>query len=249
MVHIRTSEEIEKIRESGRIVYETIMLVGREIRPGITTRRLDRLADEFIRSQGGRSAFKGYRGFPGSICTSINEQVVHGIPSDRVLESGEIISIDVGVRKNGYIGDAARTFAVGTVADDRLRLMRVTEESLNKGIAQARPGNHLSDIGHAIQVYVERFGYGVVRELVGHGVGRELHEPPEIPNYGEPGRGPVLKVGMCLAIEPMITMGTYEVRLLRDGWTVVTEDRLPSAHYEHTIAIGPDGPQILTQVA
>ncbi|MDD5229920.1 MAG: type I methionyl aminopeptidase, partial [Candidatus Marinimicrobia bacterium] len=214
MVHIRTSEEIEKIRESGRIVYETIMLVGREIRPGITTRRLDRLADEFIRSQGGRSAFKGYRGFPGSICTSINEQVVHGIPSDRVLESGEIISIDVGVRKNGYIGDAARTFAVGTVADDRLRLMRVTEESLNKGIAQARPGNHLSDIGHAIQVYVERFGYGVVRELVGHGVGRELHEPPEIPNYGEPGRGPVLKVGMCLAIEPMITMGTYEVRLL-----------------------------------
>ncbi|MFA7709619.1 MAG: type I methionyl aminopeptidase [Candidatus Neomarinimicrobiota bacterium] len=249
MVHIRTSEEIEKIRESGRIVYETIMLVGREIRPGITTRRLDRLADEFIRSQGGRSAFKGYRGFPGSICTSINEQVVHGIPSDRVLESGEIISIDVGVRKNGYVGDAARTFAVGTVADDRLRLMRVTEESLNKGIAQARPGNHLSDIGHAIQVYVERFGYGVVRELVGHGVGRELHEPPEIPNYGEPGRGPVLKVGMCLAIEPMITMGTYEVRLLRDGWTVVTEDRLPSAHYEHTIAIGPDGPQILTQVA
>lgn len=249
MVHIRTSEEIKKIRESGRIVYETIMLVGREIRPGITTRRLDRLADEFIRSQGGRSAFKGYRGFPGSICTSINEQVVHGIPSDRVLESGEIISIDVGVRKNGYIGDAARTFAVGTVADDRLRLMRVTEESLNKGIAQARPGNHLSDIGHAIQVYVERFGYGVVRELVGHGVGRELHEPPEIPNYGEPGRGPVLKVGMCLAIEPMITMGTYEVRLLRDGWTVVTEDRLPSAHYEHTIAIGPDGPQILTQVA
>lgn len=249
MVHIRTSEEIEKIRESGRIVYETIMLVGREIRPGITTRRLDRLADEFIRSQGGRSAFKGYRGFPGSICTSINEQVVHGIPSDRVLESGEIISIDVGVRKNGYIGDAARTFAVGTVADDRLRLMRVTEESLNKGIAQARPGNYLSDIGHAIQVYVERFGYGVVRELVGHGVGRELHEPPEIPNYGEPGRGPVLKVGMCLAIEPMITMGTYEVRLLRDGWTVVTEDRLPSAHYEHTIAIGPDGPQILTQVA
>lgn len=249
MVHIRTSEEIEKIHESGRIVYETIMLVGREIRPGITTRRLDRLADEFIRSQGGRSAFKGYRGFPGSICTSINEQVVHGIPSDRVLESGEIISIDVGVRKNGYIGDAARTFAVGTVADDRLRLMRVTEESLNKGIAQARPGNYLSDIGHAIQVYVERFGYGVVRELVGHGVGRELHEPPEIPNYGEPGRGPVLKVGMCLAIEPMITMGTYEVRLLRDGWTVVTEDRLPSAHYEHTIAIGPDGPQILTQVA
>ncbi|MDD5061142.1 MAG: type I methionyl aminopeptidase [Candidatus Marinimicrobia bacterium] len=249
MVHIRTSEEIKKIRESGRIVYETIMLVGREIRPGITTRRLDRLADEFIRSQGGRSAFKGYRGFPGSICTSINEQVVHGIPSDRVLESGEIISIDVGVRKNGYIGDAARTFAVGTVADDRLRLMRVTEESLNKGIAQARPGNYLSDIGHAIQVYVERFGYGVVRELVGHGVGRELHEPPEIPNYGEPGRGPVLKVGMCLAIEPMITMGTYEVRLLRDGWTVVTEDRLPSAHYEHTIAIGPDGPQILTQVA
>jgi methionyl aminopeptidase len=249
MVHIRTAEEIEKIRESGRIVHETLMLLGREIRPGITTRRLDKMAEEFIRSQGGRSAFKGYRGYPGHICTSINEQVVHGIPSDRVLLDGEIISLDIGVKKNGYIGDAAMTFAVGNVAEEWLQLMRVTEESLYKGIAQAQPGNHLSDIGHAIQTYVESFGYGVVRNLVGHGVGRDLHEPPEIPNYGDPGRGPVLKPGMCLAIEPMITLGTYEVRLLRDGWTVITEDRLPAAHYEHTIAIGPDGPIILTQSA
>jgi len=249
MVHIRTAEEIEKIRESSRIVHETLMLIGREIRPGVTTRRLDRLAEEFIRSRGGRSAFKGYRGYPGHICTSIDEQVVHGIPSERILKDGEITSIDVGVKKNGYIGDAAMTFPVGTVAAERLQLMRVTEESLYRGIAQARPGNHLSDIGHAIQTYVESFGYGVVRNLVGHGVGRDLHEPPEIPNYGEPGRGPVLKAGMCLAIEPMITLGTYEVRLLRDGWTVITEDRQPSAHFEHTIAIGPDGPQILSQSA
>jgi len=249
MVHIRTAEEIEKIRESGRIVHETLMLLGREIRPGITTRRLDKMAEEFIRSQGGRSAFKGYRGYPGHICTSINEQVVHGIPSDRVLLDGEIISLDIGVKKNGYIGDAAMTFAVGNVAEEWLQLMRVTEESLYKGIAQAQPGNHLSDIGHAIQTYVESFGYGVVRNLVGHGVGRDLHEPPEIPNYGDPGRGPVLKPGMCLAIEPMITLGTYEVRLLRDGWTVITEDRLPAAHYEHTIVIGQDGPRILTQSA
>lgn len=247
MVHIRTAEEIEKIRESCRIVYETLDLLSREIKPGITTLYLDHLAAEFIKSQGGYSAFKGYNGFPGNICTSIDEQVVHGIPSNRVLKEGEIISIDVGVKKNGYYGDAAMTFAVGTVSDDRLQLMRVTEDSLYQGIAQARPGNHLSDIGHAIQTHVESYGYGVVRELVGHGVGRELHEPPEIPNYGEPGRGPVLKPGMCLAIEPMITMGSYEVRLLKDGWTVITEDHLPSAHYEHTIAIGPDGPQVLSQ--
>ncbi|HOU16607.1 MAG TPA: type I methionyl aminopeptidase [Candidatus Marinimicrobia bacterium] len=247
MVHIRTAEEIEKIRESCRIVSETLDLLSREIKPGITTLYLDHLAAEFIKSQGGHSAFKGYNGFPCNICTSIDEQVVHGIPSNRVLKEGEIISIDVGVKKNGYYGDAAMTFAVGTVSDDRLQLMRVTEDSLYQGIAQARPGNHLSDIGHAIQTHVESYGYGVVRELVGHGVGRELHEPPEIPNYGEPGRGPVLKPGMCLAIEPMITMGSYEVRLLKDGWTVITEDHSPSAHYEHTIAIGPDGPQILSQ--
>ena len=247
MVHIRTAEEIEKIRESCRIVSETLDLLSREIKSGITTLYLDHLAAEFIKSQGGHSAFKGYNGFPCNICTSIDEQVVHGIPSNRVLKEGEIISIDVGVKKNGYYGDAAMTFAVGTVSDDRLQLMRVTEDSLYQGIAQARPGNHLSDIGHAIQTYVESYGYGVVRELVGHGVGRELHELPEIPNYGEPGRGPVLKPGMCLAIEPMITMGSYEVRLLKDGWTVITEDHLPSAHYEHTIAIGPDGPQILSQ--
>jgi methionyl aminopeptidase len=249
MVHIRTPEEIEKIRISSRIVHDTLVMLGREIRPGITTRRLERMAQEYIRSMGGYSAFKGYHGYPGHICTSIDEQVVHGIPSDRMLRDGEIISIDVGVRKNGYIGDAAMTFAVGQVSEDRLQLMRVTEEALLRGIAQARSGNHLSDIGHAIQTYVESFGYGVVRNLVGHGVGRELHEPPEVPNYGEPGRGPVLKTGMCLAIEPMITMGSYEVRLLRDGWTVVTEDHQPSAHFEHTIAIGPDGPQILSQGA
>lgn len=247
MIHIRTPEEIVRIRESSRIVAATLQMLGSEIRPGVTTKHLEQLANHFIRSQGGRSAFKGYRGYPGYICTSIDEEVVHGIPSERVLQEGEIIGIDIGVAKDGYLGDGAFTFAVGTVSQEKRHLMEVTATALQHGIAQAVPGNYLSDIGHAIQSYVESQGMGVVRQLVGHGIGRDLHEPPEVPNYGEPGRGPQLRPGMCLAIEPMVTLGTHEIEVLSDGWTVVTLDRKPSAHYEHTIVITNDGPQILTQ--
>lgn len=236
------------MRAAGRIVAATLQLLGNEIRPGVTTKQLERLAVQFIRSQGGRPTFKGYNGFPGYICTSIDAEIVHGIPGERPLKEGEIISLDIGVTLDGYVGDGAYTFPVGEVNPDKQRLMAVTAEALRLGIAQAQPGNYLSDIGHAIQSYVEQNGMGVVRQLVGHGIGRNLHEPPEVPNYGEPKRGPMLREGMCLAIEPMVTLGTYEIEVLSDGWTVVTRDRLPSAHYEHTIAITATGPQILTQV-
>lgn len=249
MIHLRTPAEIEKMRLCGRIVAETLQLLGREIRPGVTTKQLERLAVQYIRSQGAVAAFKGYHGYPGYICTSIDAEVVHGIPSERrVLQEGDIIGIDIGVRLDGYLGDAAYTFAVGKVSPEKQRLMEVTAEALRLGIEQAVAGNYLSDIGHAIQSYVESQGMGVVRQLVGHGIGRELHEAPEVPNYGEPKKGPLLREGMCLAIEPMVTLGTYDIEVLSDGWTVVTCDRQPSAHYEHTIAITADGPRILTQV-
>ena len=246
MIYIRSLEEVEKIRESNRIVAETLALLGNAIKAGISTLALDKLAEEYIRSQGARPAFKGYNGFPASICASIEEQVVHGIPSQRELQDGEIIGIDVGALKNGYYGDAAFTFAVGQVDETRQRLMRTTEDSLYKGIEKARAGNHLSDIGHAIQTHVESHGFSVVRSLVGHGIGTQLHEAPEVPNYGNPGRGPELKPGMCLAIEPMVNVGTFEVESLEDGWTIITVDRKPSAHYEHTIAITENGPIILS---
>jgi len=246
MIYIRSREEVEKIRASNRIVAETLVLIGNEIKPGVTTLTLDRLAEEFIRSQNAKPAFKGYNGFPASICASVDEQVVHGIPSQRELREGEIIGIDVGALKDGYYGDAAFTFAVGQVDETRQRLMRVTEGSLYKGIEKARAGNHLSDIGHAIQTYVESHGFSVVRTLVGHGIGTQLHEPPEVPNYGNPGRGPELKQGMCLAIEPMVNVGTFEVESLEDGWTIVSVDHKPSAHFEHTIAITESDPLILS---
>ncbi|HDP68222.1 MAG TPA: type I methionyl aminopeptidase [Candidatus Marinimicrobia bacterium] len=246
MIYIRSQREVLKIEASSRIVADTLALLAKEIRPGITTLRLDRLAEENIRSQNAKPAFKGYNGFPASICTSIDEQVVHGIPSKRELREGEIIGIDVGVLKDGYYGDAAFTYAVGEVDETKRLLMNVTEESLYLGIEQARAGNHLSDIGHAIQSYVESHGFSVVRTLVGHGIGTQLHEAPEIPNYGDPGRGPELKSGMCLAIEPMVNVGTFEVESLEDGWTMVTRDRKPSAHYEHTIAITDHDPLILS---
>ncbi|MBN2601858.1 MAG: type I methionyl aminopeptidase [Candidatus Marinimicrobia bacterium] len=246
MIYIRSLEEVEKIRESNRIVAETLALLGNEVKAGISTLALDKLAEEYIRSQGARPAFKGYNGFPASICASIEEQVVHGIPSQRKLQDGEIIGIDVGALKNGYYGDAAFTFAVGQVDETRQRLMRVTEDSLYKGIEKARAGNHLSDIGHAIQTHVESHGFSVVRSLVGHGIGTQLHEAPEVPNYGNPGRGPELKPGMCLAIEPMVNVGTFEVESLDDGWTIVTIDHKPSAHFEHTIAITENDPIILS---
>jgi len=246
MIYIHSKDEIYKIWESNKIVYEILQMLGKEIKPGVKTKRLDKLAEEFIHNKGGRPAFKGYNGYPAAICTSIDEQVVHGIPSNRELRDGEILSIDVGAEKNGYYGDSAYTYAVGEVEHIKKKLMNITQESLYKGIAMANPGNRLSDIGNAVQTHVESHGFSVVRVLVGHGIGRELHEHPEVPNYGEPGKGPTLKTGMCIAIEPMVNVGTYNVFTLDDGWTVVTADKKPSAHYEHTITITEDGPLILS---
>jgi len=246
MIYIRSKDEIQKIWESNKIVFDTLQMLGKEAKPGVRTKRLDKLAEEFIRSKGAKPAFKGYKYYPATICTSIDEQVVHGIPSNRELRDGEIISIDVGAEKDGYYGDSAYTYAVGEVDPIKKKLMSVTKESLYKGIAMAVPGNKLSDIGNAVQTHVESNGFSVVRVLVGHGIGRELHEQPEVPNYGEPGKGPTLKAGMCIAIEPMVNAGTYNVYTLDDGWTVVTADKKPSAHYEHTIAITGDGPLILS---
>ncbi|MCD6441733.1 MAG: type I methionyl aminopeptidase [Candidatus Marinimicrobia bacterium] len=247
MIYIRSQKEIEKIQESNRIVAETLQLLVNEIKPGVTTLYLDKIAEDYILSKDAKPAFKGYNGYPATICASIEEQVVHGIPSGRELKQGEIIGIDVGVFKNGYYGDAAYTFAVGNVSEAKRKLMKITEESLYKGIQKARAGNHLSDIGNAIQTYVEAHGFSVVRTLVGHGIGANLHEAPEVPNYGAPGKGPELKPGMCLAIEPMVNEGTFDVESLDDGWTIVTADRKPSAHYEHTITITNNGPLILSK--
>lgn len=246
MIYIHTEEEIEKIRVSNRIVSETLKILEKEIRPGVTTEKLDRIAYDYIRSQKAKPAFKGFNGYPANICISVDEEVVHGIPSKRELKDGQIVGIDVGVEKEGYYGDAAYTFGVGEVDAIKYRLMQVTKDSLYKGINEARPGKHLSDIGNAIQTYVESNGFSVVRDLVGHGIGRKLHESPEVPNYGEPAKGPLLRPGMCLSIEPMVNAGTYEVYSLNDGWTIVTSDHKPSAHFEHTIAITEDGPVILS---
>ncbi len=248
MVRIRTKREIELIRISAQLVADTLAMLEGHIHPGVTTSELDRLAEDYIRSQGGRPVFKGYMGFPSSLCISINDVVVHGIPGPTVLQEGQIVGIDCGVEKNGYIGDAARTFAVGEISDADKQLMQVTNAALLLGIEQARPGNFVSDIGHAIQQYVEAHGYSVVRELVGHGVGTELHEEPQIPNFGFPKQGYPLKAGMVLAIEPMINMGVKEVYTDKDGWTVRTMDGKNSAHFEHTIAVLENGAQILSQV-
>jgi methionyl aminopeptidase len=251
MIHVKTKRELDMMRESSRIVAEVLELVGKHVKPGVTTKELDTLAEDLIRSRNAVPAFKGYgrreNPFPASLCTSIDAEVVHGIPGNRQLRDGEILSVDVGVKKNGYYGDAARSFPVGTVHEIKKRLLRVTEEALHKGIEQARIGNHVEDISHAIQHHVESNGFSVVRDLVGHGVGKKLHEEPSIPNLGEPGKGDVLKNGMTLAIEPMVNAGTWEVRFLPDGWTVVTLDGEPSAHFEHTIAIVNGRAEILTQ--
>lgn len=221
-------------------------MLGSHIRPGVSTQELNRLAEEFIRRQGGQPAFKGYRGFPASICTSINDEVVHGIPSRRRLAEGDIISIDVGVIYDGYVGDAAATWPVGCVSAEAEALIRVTRDALMKGIEQAAPGRRLSDISHAIQRHVEAHGFSVVREYVGHGVGQQIHEEPEIPNYGPPGKGPILLPGMIFAIEPMVNAGGHEVFVCDDGWTVKTLDGSLSAHFEHTVAVTAQGPMILT---
>lgn len=229
------------------MVAATLAMLRREVRPGVTTAELDRLAETFIRDHGARPAFKGYRGFPATICPAVNEEVVHGIPGARRLKEGDIVGIDVGVERDGFYGDAAITVPVGEVSPRAAELLRVTREALLEGIAQARPGRRVGDISHAIQSHAERHGFSVVTQLVGHGIGREMHEEPQVPNYGPPGRGPKLMAGQVLAIEPMVNAGGAEVVTQADGWTVVTKDGSLSAHFEHTVAIGPDGPEILSE--
>jgi methionyl aminopeptidase len=246
MGHTRQQETIEGTRAAAQIVARTLFELGRLVRPGITTAELDRVAETVIRDHGARPAFKGYRGFPASICPSINEEVVHGIPGSRALQEGDIVGIDVGTELAGWYGDAARTFAVGAVSEDASRLMRVTEEALMLGLAEARAGNRVGDISHAVQSHVERHGFSVVRDLVGHGIGREMHEEPAVPNHGPAGKGPRLVVGQVLAIEPMVNAGGYAVVTRPDGWTVATKDGRWSAHFEHTVAVGPEGPEILS---
>ncbi len=248
---IKSEHEIELMRESCRIVSEVLRLMEQYIKPGITTIELDTIAEEYIRSQDGEPAFKGYGSnksklYPATLCTSINDQVVHGIPDDRMLEEGDIISIDVGVRKNDYYGDAAKSFAVGNISEEKIRLLKITNESLYKGIEKAVAGNKVHDISAAVQNYVEQAGFSVVRELIGHGIGKNLHEEPPVPNFGVPGTGATLKNGMTLAIEPMVNAGTYKVNFGSDGWTVTTFDGKPSAHFEHTVLITNGQPEILT---
>ncbi len=248
MIILKSEREIGYMRDAGRVVAGALEEVKKAARPDVTTQELDKVAEEYIKSAGAIPAFKGYHGFPGNICTSVNEQVVHGIPGLRRLKSGDNVSIDIGAVINGYNGDAAITVPVGEVDAEVAKLIEVTEASLYKGLEQAVAGNRLSDISHAVQVEAESHGYGVVRDFVGHGIGRNMHEDPQIPNYGPPGRGPRLKPGMTLAIEPMINLGTYDVRTLDDGWTVVTTDGKRSAHFEHTVVVTEDGPEVLTKL-
>lgn len=246
MIILKSGREIELMREAGRVVALALEKMRETVEPGVTTAELDRIAGEIIKANGARPLFKGYGGFPANICASINEEVVHGIPSLRLLKSGDIISIDIGAEKNGYCGDAAVTLPVGEVDAEALKLIEVTKTALEKGIEQAVEGNRLTDISHAVQVYVESNGFSVVRDYVGHGIGRKMHEDPKIPNYGSPGKGPRLTPGMVLAIEPMVNIGVYQVEVKQDGWTVVTQDRKWSAHFEHTVAVSENGPRIMT---
>lgn len=247
MIRLKSPDEIEKMRRAGRVVAQTLEALTAAIRPDKTSgEQLDALAEKLIHEAGGVPSFKGYRGYPSSICLSVNEQVVHGIPGKRVLQSGDIASIDLGVILDGYHGDSAITVAVGKADPEVERLLRVTRESLMAGIAKAAAGNHLQDIGAEVQRHAEQNGFSVVRELVGHGIGRDLHEDPQVPNYGKAGMGLLLAQGMTLAIEPMVNQGTHRVNSLKDGWTVVTADGKLSAHFEHTVAITQNGPDVLT---
>ena len=247
MIVCRSAAELEKMREAGRLVGEVLTELTSRVAPGVTTAELDELAERRIRQAGAAPAFKGYHGYPATICASINEEVIHGIPSGRrILNEGDIISIDVGASLGGYFGDSAVTLAVGLVSEAAATLLRVTEESLFKAIERVRAGGRISDIGHAVQQHVEAYGFSVVREFVGHGIGQRMHEEPQVPNYGEPGRGPRLAEGMVLAIEPMVNAGKPAVRVLPDNWTAVTKDGSLSAHFEHTVAVTANGPWILT---
>jgi len=246
MIPIKTPDEIAIMRENNRILAQLFEFITPLVQPGITTAELDREAENFILSCGAKPAFKGYRGFPATICASINEEVVHGFPGPRQLKEGDILSIDLGALKNGFYSDSARTFAVGKISDKAAKLLRVTEESLYAGIAKAVPGGRLSDIGHAVQQTVEKAGFSVIRDFVGHGIGRQLHEEPQVPNFGRKGFGPQLKIGMTIAIEPMTAAGSWQIRILEDQWTAVTLDRSLAAHFEHSVAITKDGPLILS---
>jgi methionyl aminopeptidase len=246
MIIRKATGEIERMARAGEVVADTLALIGEHARPGVTTQELDELADEFIRSRGGTPTFKGYRGYPASICTSPNEMVVHGIPGPYTLKDGDILSVDVGVTLDGFVADSAYTFPIGDVSAEAERLLEGCQAALAAGIEQCRVGNRLSDISHAIQVTTEEQGFSVVRSLVGHGVGRSMHEEPQIPNYGEPGRGPLLAEGMTFAIEPMITAGGPDVVLHDDEWSISSGDGSLAAHFEHTVAITADGPRILT---
>ncbi|MDH7497078.1 MAG: type I methionyl aminopeptidase [Syntrophomonadaceae bacterium] len=247
MISIKTERELELMRKAGSVVAVTLQELREAVRPGVTTASLDELAERTVRKLGARPAFKGYNGFPATICTSVNEQVVHGIPGPRRLKPGDIVSIDMGAVVEGYFGDAAITVAVGEVEPEVAELLRVAEECLYRGIEMAEAGRHLSDISHAIQRHAEAHRCSVVRQYVGHGIGKQMHEDPPVPNYGRPNRGPLLKPGMTLAIEPMVNLGGFDVETLDDNWTVVTVDGRYSAHFEHTVAITSNGPEILTR--
>ncbi len=247
MIAIRTRTELDLLRKSGEVLKRCFLEVEKVLRPGLTTGEIDSLAEEYIRSYDAVPAFKGYQGFPASVCTSVNEQVVHGIPGPRELREGDIIGIDMGVLREEYYSDASRTYMIGEVSEEAVKLLRVTKEALELGIDKARSGNHLSDISHAVQAHAENNGFQVVRVLVGHGIGRRMHEEPQIPNYGPPGNGPVLKPGMVLAIEPMLNVGTKDVLTLKDNWTYVTVDGSLSAHFEDTVAVTENGPMIMTR--
>jgi len=249
MIIGKSKKEIEKMRAAGRLVGSVLRELRGMVAPGITTIEIDHAAEKMIRDAGALPTFKGYHGFPFSICASVNEQVVHGFPSNYKLKEGDLFSIDCGVTLEGFVGDTATTVPVGTVREDWLNLIRVTEECLERAIEQCRSGKHLGDIGWAVQELAESHGYSVVRDYVGHGIGRQMHEDPQIPNYGKPGQGPKIKAGYVFAVEPMVNMGGHHTKVLSDGWTVVTLDGQPSAHSEHTIAITEDGPEVLTRVA
>ena len=248
MVYTRSEREINMISKSCQIVADTIEMLSEYVIAEASLIDLDKKAEEYIVSCGARPAFKGYMGFPSTLCISIDDAVVHGLPHEGYLREGQIVGIDCGAELNGYYGDHAKTFAVGEISDEKNNLMQITKESLYKGIEQAKPGNYVGDIGHAVQSHAESYGYSVVRELVGHGIGEKLHEEPQVPNYGNPNQGYKLHAGMCIAIEPMINLGSKEVYTAKDGWTIFTMDGQVSAHFEHTIAIKEDGPHILSEV-
>lgn len=246
MITIKSEREIALLKQAGNIVYQTHQYLKPFIKEGITTKQLDQLAEDFIRSKEATPSFKGYNGFPGSICTSINEEVVHGIPDNRKLKNGDIISIDIGACYKGYHGDSAWTYSVGEIEEEKKYLMKHTEEALYQGLSAIKPGNRIGDIGHKVEMYAHKHDLGVVLELCGHGVGTNLHESPDVPNYGAEGTGPKLKEGMVIAVEPMLNIGSPDIYMLENDWTIVTEDSRPSAHYEHTVVVTKDGYQILT---